>query len=157
MRMRRDVEWEAWGTPKLPKRLLNVQKTDDGLSVVGECGGSCGGCQPAQERMYVEPAKCIDRQSTGMAFSSFFFLLQLIVIITSHKAVTVFLVTNYYKAFKVGFVIDCATELILRERTKCKVPCLYSLDTHTIKRPNDMTCCRLSGLKHRLAENPKNL
>lgn len=71
--MRRDVEWEAWGTPKLPKRLLNVQKTDDGLSVVGECGGSCGGCQPAQERMYVEPAKCIDRQSTGTAF--FFFLL----------------------------------------------------------------------------------
>ena len=66
--MRRDVEWEAWGTPKLPKRLLNVQKTDDGLSVVGECGGSCGGCQPAQERMYVEPAKCIDRQSTGTAF-----------------------------------------------------------------------------------------
>ncbi|CAH3026593.1 unnamed protein product, partial [Porites evermanni] len=64
MRMRRDVEWEAWGTPKLPKRLLNVQKTDDGLSVVGECGGSCGGCQHAQERMYVEPAKCIDRQST---------------------------------------------------------------------------------------------
>ena len=108
--MRRDVEWEAWGTPKLPKRLLNVQKTDDGLSVVGECGGSCGGCQPAQERMYVEPAKCIDRQSTGTAFFVFFiiilfFLLQLIVIITSHTAVTMFLVTNYYKAFKVGFVI----------------------------------------------------
>lgn len=106
--MRRDVEWEAWGTPKLPKRLLNVQKTDDGLSVVGECGGSCGGCQPAQERMYVEPAKCIDRQSTGTAFfflNYFIFLLQLIIIITSHKAVTMFLVTNYYKAFKVGFVI----------------------------------------------------
>ena len=109
--MRGDVEWEAWGTPKLPKRLLNVQKTDDGLSVVGECGGSCGGCQPAQERMYVEPAKCIDRQSTGTAFFVaclfylFIFLLQLIVIITSHKAVTMFLVTNYYKAFKVGFVI----------------------------------------------------
>ena len=108
--MRRDVEWEAWGTPKLPKRLLNVQKTNDGLSVVGECGGSCGGCQPAQERMYVEPAKCIDRQSTGTAFFFFFlnyfiFLLQLIIIITSHKAVTMFLVTNYYKAFKVGFVI----------------------------------------------------
>lgn len=106
--MRRDVEWEAWGTPKLPKRLLNVQKTDDGLSVVGECGGSCGGCQPAQERMYVEPAKCIDRQSTGTAFfflELFYFLLQLIIITTSHKAVTMFLVTNYYKAFKVGFVI----------------------------------------------------
>ena len=109
--MRRDVEWEAWGTPKLPKRLLNVQKTDDGLSVVGECGGSCGGCQPAQERMYVEPAKCIDRQSTGTAFFVaclfylFIFLLQLIVIITSHKAVTTFLLTNYYKTFKVGFVI----------------------------------------------------
>ena len=107
--MRRDVEWEAWGTPKLPKRLLNVQKTDDGLSVVGECGGSCGGCQPAQERMYVEPAKCIDRQSTGtaffVAFLLYFFLLQLIVIITSHKPVTMFLVTNYYKAFKVGFVL----------------------------------------------------
>ena len=109
--MRRDVEWEAWGTPKLPKRLLNVQKTDDGLSVVGECGGSCGGCQPVQERMYVEPAKCIDRQSTGTAFFVaclfyiFIFLLQLIVIITSHKAVTMFFVTNYYKAFKVGFVI----------------------------------------------------
>ena len=98
MRMLRDVEWEAWGTPKLPKRLLNVQKTDDGLSVVGECGGSCGGCQPAQERMYVEPAKCIDRQSTGTAFFFFYyyyiFLLQFIVIITSHKAVTMF----YYKA-----------------------------------------------------------
>ena len=110
MRIRRDVEWEAWGTPKLPKRLLNVQKTDDGLSVVGECGGSCGGCQPAQERMYVEPAKCIDRQSTGTAFFVaclfyLFFLLQLIVIITSHKAATTFLLTNYYKAFKVGFVI----------------------------------------------------
>ena len=107
--MRRDVEWEAWGTPKLPKRLLNVQKTNDGLSVVGECGGSCGGCQPAQERMYVEPAKCIDRQSSGTAFffflNYFIFLLQLIIIITSHKAVTMFLVTNYYKAFKVGFVI----------------------------------------------------
>ena len=35
----------------------------------------------------------------------FIFLLQLIIIITSHKAVTMFLVTNYYKAFKVGFVI----------------------------------------------------
>ena len=109
--MRRDVEWEAWGTPKLPKRLLNVQKTDDGLSVVGECGGSCGGCQPAQERMYVEPAKCIDRQSTGTAFFVaflfylIFFLLQLIVIIASHQKATMFLVTNYNVAFKVGFVI----------------------------------------------------
>lgn len=88
--MRRDVVWEAWGTPKLPKRLLNVQKTDDGLSVVGECGGSCGGCQPAQERMFVEPAKCIDLKSTGMAFFSLFlFLLQLIVLIASHQAAAI--------------------------------------------------------------------
>ena len=54
-----------------------------------------------------------------------------------------------------GFVVDCATERILRERTKCKVPCLCSLDTRTIKRPTDLTWCGLSGLKHRLAENPK--
>lgn len=65
LRMRKEVEWEAWGTPKLPHRLLNVRKSEDGLTAVGECGGSCGGCQPIKERMYVEPSACTDPSSTG--------------------------------------------------------------------------------------------
>ena len=64
--MLKDVEWEAWGTPKLPQRLLNVRKSEDGLTALGECGGSCGGCQPIKEKMYVEPAACTDASSTGM-------------------------------------------------------------------------------------------
>ena len=66
LRMLKEVEWEAWGTPKLPQRLLNVRKSEDGLTAVGECGGSCGGCQPIKEKMYVEPAACTDASSTGM-------------------------------------------------------------------------------------------
>ncbi|XP_074627228.1 uncharacterized protein LOC141885237 isoform X4 [Acropora palmata] len=64
LRMRKEVEWEAWGTPKLPKRLVNVRKSQDGLTAIGECGGSCGGCEPIQEKMLVEPSTCTDASTT---------------------------------------------------------------------------------------------
>ncbi|XP_067053282.1 A disintegrin and metalloproteinase with thrombospondin motifs 9-like [Acropora muricata] len=64
LRMRKEVEWEAWGTPKLPKRLVNVRKSQDGLTAIGECGGSCGGCEPMQEKMLLEPSTCTDASST---------------------------------------------------------------------------------------------
>ncbi|XP_068700145.1 uncharacterized protein [Montipora foliosa] len=64
LRMRKEVEWEGWGTPKLPQRLVNVRKSEDGLTAIGECGGSCGGCQPIQETMFVEPSACFDASST---------------------------------------------------------------------------------------------
>lgn len=66
LRMRKEVEWEAWGTPKLPKRLVNVRKSQDGLTAIGECGGSCGGCEPMQEKMLLEPSTCTDASTTGM-------------------------------------------------------------------------------------------
>ena len=66
LRMRKEVEWEAWGTPKLPKRLVNVRKSQDGLTAIGECGGSCGGCEPIHEKMLLEPSTCTDASSTGM-------------------------------------------------------------------------------------------
>lgn len=65
LRMRKDVDWEAWGTPKVPQRLLSVRKAEDGTMAYGECGGSCGGCQPIKERMFVEPAACTDPSTTG--------------------------------------------------------------------------------------------
>ena len=65
LRMRKDVDWETWGTPKLPQRLLNIHKAEDGTMAYGECGGSCGGCQPIKEKMFVEPATCTDQSTTG--------------------------------------------------------------------------------------------
>lgn len=65
LRMRKDVDWEAWGTPKLPQRLLTIRKAEDGTMAYGECGGSCGGCQPIKEKMFVEPAACTDPTTTG--------------------------------------------------------------------------------------------
>lgn len=65
LRMRKDVDWEAWGTPKMPQRLLNIHKAEDGTMAYGECGGSCGGCQPVKEKMFVEPSTCTDPTSTG--------------------------------------------------------------------------------------------
>ncbi|KAJ7393203.1 hypothetical protein OS493_006171 [Desmophyllum pertusum] len=62
--MRKDVDWEAWGTPKMPQRLLNIHKAEDGTMAYGECGGSCGGCQPVKEKMFVEPSTCTDPTST---------------------------------------------------------------------------------------------
>lgn len=64
LRMRKDVDWEAWGTPKVPQRLLSVHKAEDGTMAYGECGGSCGGCQPVKERMFLEPAACTDPSTT---------------------------------------------------------------------------------------------
>ena len=65
LRMRKDVNWENWGTPKRPQRLLNIHKAEDGTMAYGECGGSCGGCQPINEKMFVEPATCTDQSTTG--------------------------------------------------------------------------------------------
>lgn len=54
---------------------------------------------------------------------------------------------SYFKS------LDYATARLLRRRNvNYRV---YMALTHTIKRPTDLTWCRLSGLKHRLAENPK--
>ncbi|EDO27330.1 predicted protein [Nematostella vectensis] len=68
LRVRSDIEWEQWGSPKIPHRLLSYRKSDDGTKVFGECGGSCGGCTPKNERLYLEPARCTKpNQQAGMA------------------------------------------------------------------------------------------
>lgn len=69
LRVRRDVGWEAWGSPKIPSKLVKYRKSPDGSMVFGECGGSCGGCQPQGEKLYLEPAKCAAEVSMG-EFSS---------------------------------------------------------------------------------------
>ncbi|XP_048581714.1 uncharacterized protein LOC5511228 isoform X2 [Nematostella vectensis] len=71
LRVRSDIEWEQWGSPKIPHRLLSYRKSDDGTKVFGECGGSCGGCTPKNERLYVEPARCTKpNQQAGIARNS---------------------------------------------------------------------------------------
>ena len=71
LRMRKEVVWEAWGNPKLPQRLLNYRKSQDGTFASGECGGSCGGCQPRNEKLFVEPSICPESSPAGRYKSSF--------------------------------------------------------------------------------------
>jgi len=58
LRLHKDADWEPWGSPKVPQRLLNYRKSPGGTLAYGECGGSCGGCQPKNARLYVEPQRC---------------------------------------------------------------------------------------------------
>ena len=58
VRLNEDAQWEPWGTPRIPQRLVNYKKSDDGLFAYGECGGSCGGCTPKGEKLLIEPVSC---------------------------------------------------------------------------------------------------
>lgn len=65
LRVRSDIDWEPWGSPKIPQRILKYRKSPDGTLVYGECGGSCGGCQPKNEKLYLEPTKCAAGKEDG--------------------------------------------------------------------------------------------
>ena len=70
LRVKRDAEWEPWGSPRIPQRLLSYKKSEDGSFVYGECGGSCGGCEPKGERLYLEPVSCQPTNGESSSSSS---------------------------------------------------------------------------------------
>lgn len=43
--------------------MLKYRKSPGGTLAYGECGGSCGGCQPKNARLFVEPQKCLGSYS----------------------------------------------------------------------------------------------
>lgn len=65
LRLRRDTAWVPWGTPKISPNVLNYRQSPDGTMVYGECGGSCGGCQPKNARLFVEPLQCLQTPTRG--------------------------------------------------------------------------------------------
>ena len=65
LRVPDNTEWETWGSPKVPQRMMFFKKVNDGQIVYAECGGSCGGCQPKMERLYLEPQNCVGELSAA--------------------------------------------------------------------------------------------
>lgn len=45
--------------------MLNYRKSPGGTLAYGECGGSCGGCQPKNAKLYVEPQRCLGAFNEG--------------------------------------------------------------------------------------------
>ena len=55
--LRDDIRWASWGAPK-GSRMINFTKSPDHTKVSAVCGGSCGGCQPSNGRIYLVPSSC---------------------------------------------------------------------------------------------------
>ncbi|XP_031556840.1 uncharacterized protein LOC116293538 isoform X2 [Actinia tenebrosa] len=66
LRLRRDSAWVPWGTPRISPNVLNYRQSPDGAMVYGECGGSCGGCQPKNSKLFVEPSQCLQTPTRAM-------------------------------------------------------------------------------------------
>lgn len=58
LKLRDDIKWKSWGTPKTGNRMINFTKSPDATKISAVCGGSCGGCQPEKGRIYLTPSSC---------------------------------------------------------------------------------------------------